>query len=232
MSETVSVVIATYNRHEQCRRSIDSVLAQTHAPLEVIVVDDCSDVPFEDSRVTVLRTPQNTKAMFGWASPGYVRTLGMREAKGEYIAFLDDDDTWLPHKLETQLGVLRTSGLGACCSDAWIGRGTYDPTTQYQRMMSEHFFSEIKYCLALKRCFALDNGFPTQFSYTLLTNHNLVITSSAIVSRSILEAVGYMKTVPLGQEDYGCWLDISRHTDVAFVDAPCLFYDSTPSKNR
>lgn len=229
---SVSVVIATYNRHEQCRRAITSVLAQTHAPIEVIVVDDCSEPPFEDSRVTVLRTPTNTKAMFGWASPGYVRTLGMRQARGDYIAFLDDDDLWLPAKLETQLAAMRRSGLDASCSDAWIGWGVYDPNAQYRHMMSEHFFSEIKHCLAMKQCFALDSGFPSQFSHDLLTHHNLVITSSVIVRRSVLEAVGYMKTVPLGQEDYSCWLDVSRHTQFAFVTTPCLFYDSTPSTNR
>lgn len=231
-NSTVSVIIATYNRNTQCKASIDSVLSQTCPPMEVLVVDDCSDPPFEDSRVRVLRTPRNTKAMFGWASPGYVRTLGMREAKGEYIAFLDDDDVWLPHKLETQLHALHTSGLGACCSDALIGYGTYDPNTMYRSMMAEHFFSEIRQCLAMKGCFALENGFPGQFSHEVLTKHNLAIASSVIVRRNILEAVGFMKTVPLGEEDYACWLDVSTHTDFVFVSTPCLFYDASPSKNR
>ena len=232
MSKTVSVVIATFNRHEQCRRAIDSVLAQTHLPIEVIVVDDCSASPFEDDRVRVIRTPQNTKAMFGWASPGYVRTLGMREARGDYVAFLDDDDIWLPHKLEVQFSAMEETGRDASCSEALIGYGTYDPNAQHQNMMSHHFFNEIRHILATKNCYAIDNGFPRQFSYELLTKHNLVITSSVLVKRTILEKIGFMKTVPLGQEDYDCWLEVSKHGDFAFVNTPCIYYDTTPSNNR
>ena len=232
MSKAVSVVIATFNRHEQCRLAIDSVLAQTHPPIEVIVVDDCSESPFEDDRVRVLRTPQNTRAMFGWASPGYVRTLGMQEATGDYIAFLDDDDVWLPHKLEVQLRAMEETGTNASCSESLIGYGFYDPNTLHQNMMSHHFFNEIRHILAMKNCYAIDNGFPRQFSHDLLTKHNLVITSSVVVKKDILEKIGYMKTVPLGQEDYTCWLDVSKHTDFVFVNTPCLYYDTTPSKNR
>lgn len=232
MLETVSVIIATFNRHEQCRRAIDSVLSQTHPPLEVIVVDDCSSLPFEDHRVRVLRTPQNTKSMFGWASPGYVRSLGIQEAVGDYVAFLDDDDSWLPHKLETQLAAMKETGLDASCSESLIGMGFYDANVSYRRMMTEHFFEEIKHCLAVNQCFLVGNAFPLRFSETLLSKHNLVITSSVVVKRDVLEKVGRMKTVPLGQEDYACWLDVSKHTDFAFVSNPCLFYDTTPSKNR
>ncbi len=232
MSETVSVVIATYNRHEHCKRAIDSVLNQTHAPLEVIVVDDGSTPPFEDARVRVIRTPQNTKSMFGWASPGYVRTLGMKEAKGDYIAFLDDDDEWLPNKLEIQLQACRDTGLGASCSEALIGMGYYNPVNDYFLMMSQRFFEEIKHIFRMKGSSDVENGFPDRFSHDLLNKHNLVITSSVLVKRDIMEKAGFMQTVPLGQEDYGCWLEISKLTDFAFISKPCLYYDSTPSNNR
>jgi len=231
MPETVSVIIATFNRHEQCKRAIDSVLAQTHTPLEVIVIDDGSTPPFQDDRVCVLRTPQNTRTMFGWPSPGYVRTLGMKEAKGQYIAFLDDDDAWLPHKLELQLQLLRESNAGACCSEAVIGMGVYDAKTQYLRMMSQRFFAEIKDCLS-QRGYTLGDSFPSRFTHELLTKHNLVITSSVLAKRELLEKIGCMQTVPLGQEDYGCWLELSKHTDFAFLATPSLYYDSTPSTNR
>lgn len=230
MPETVSVIIATFNRHEQCRRAIDSVLNQTYAPLEVIVIDDGSTPPFQDDRVLVLRTPQNTRTLFGWPSPGYVRTLGMKEAKGEYIAFLDDDDVWLPTKLELQLQLLKEHKVDACCSEASIGIGFYDANAEYLRMMSQRFFAEIKHCLSQRGCI-LDT-FPPRFTHELLTKHNLVITSSVVVKRDLLEKIGFMQTVPLGQEDYGCWLEVSKHTDFAFLATPSLYYDSTPSTNR
>lgn len=232
MTRTVSVVIATYNRPEQCKRAIDSVLAQTQPPLEVIVVDDCSTPPFHDDRVRVLRTSQNTKAAFGWASPGYVRTIGLRETRGDYVAFLDDDDYWLPHKLETQLMAMDRSGVGASCSDALCGGGSYNPATQYPRMLADVFLVELRGIFARAHSHAIEAEFPALFSRDLLCIHNLVIASSVVVTRSILEAVGFMKTVPIGQEDYSCWLDVARHTQFAFVSTPTLHYDSSPSNNR
>lgn len=231
MPDTVSVVIATFNRHEHCKRAIDSALNQTHPPLEVIVVDDGSTPPFEDDRVRVLRTPQNTKTMFGWASPGYVRSMGMREAKGEYVAFLDDDDSWLPHKLELQLKTLKERGAEASCTEALIGMGFYDASTSYQRFMTQRFFEEVRYILSMHG-YTLGDAFPNSFDHGLLSKHNLVITSSVLVKRDILEKIGFMQTVPLGQEDYSCWLEVSKHTQFAYVSEPCLYYDSTPSTNR
>lgn len=229
---SVSVIIATYNRPLECKRAIDSVLAQTYPALEILVVDDGSVPPFEDSRVQVIRNSTNTKAMFGWASPGYIRTLGMKQAKGDFIAFLDDDDMWLPTKLETQMAAMRTLGVNACCSDALCGRSPYDSYATYPRMIQDQYLAEINWIMTQKGCFALQSGIPNRFTYAMLHAHNLVITSSMIVRRSLLESVGFMKTVPLGQEDWKCWLDISKHTDVAFVSSPCLFYDTTPSTNR
>ncbi len=232
MLDTVSVIIATFNRHEHCRRAIDSALNQTYPPLEVIVVDDGSTPPFEDDRVRVLRTPQNTKTMFGWACPGYVRTMGMREAKGDYIACLDDDDSWLPHKLEVQLKALKEQGTDASCTEALIGVGIYDPNTQYERYMTQHFFDEIQYCLFMHGYYTLDETFPAQFDHELLSKHNLVITSSILVKRTLLEKMGFMLIAPIGCEDYVCWLEVSKYTPFAYVSEPCLYYDATPSTNR
>lgn len=101
---TVSVVITTKNRHELLPRAIDSVLAQTWKGLEVIVVDDGSDEPAQyhgtDSRVRVIRNEQS-KGLSG------ARNVGFRAARGQFFAMLDDDDWYLPDKLETQLRYLR-----------------------------------------------------------------------------------------------------------------------------
>lgn len=232
MYETVSVVIATYNRPNECKLAIDSVLAQTHAPFEIIVIDDGSTIPFQDDRVRIIRNPVNTKLQFGWASPGYIRTLGIKESKGDFVAFLDDDDYWLPMKLETQLNAMRNQNTDACCSDALYGFRPYNTSVMYPRMIQDHHLNEIKHLLAQKGCFALESGIPDRFSHKILCAHNLVITSSILVRRSILEEIGYMNTVPLGQEDWSCWIQVSRKTDISFVSDPCLFYDTTPSTNR
>jgi teichuronic acid biosynthesis glycosyltransferase TuaG len=98
----VSVVIAYFNREQYIDQTIQSVLAQTLRPLEIIIVDDCSR---ESSRrylerwaeiCKIVDLPSNT------GRPGAVRNEGVRHARGRFIAFLDDDDIWLPHKLEVQ----------------------------------------------------------------------------------------------------------------------------------
>ena len=116
----VSVIIPTYNGSNTILRAINSVLNQTYSNLELIIVDDCSkDNTFEvvksikDKRVRVLRHKSNKGG-------SAARNTGIKEAKGEYIAFLDDDDEWLSEKVEKQVKYLRSkdSSLykGVVCS--------------------------------------------------------------------------------------------------------------------
>ena len=102
----VSVVITTYNRASLLPRAVASVLAQTYEDYELIIVDDCSadDTPevtrtFVDPRIRIVRHPDNR------GNPAAVNT-GIRLARGEYVAFLDDDDEWLQTKLARQLEML------------------------------------------------------------------------------------------------------------------------------
>ena len=105
----VSVVITTYNRAALLPRAIRSVLAQTYDDYELIIVDDCStdDTPdvirtFVDSRIRVVRHAENT------GQSAAINT-GIRIARGEYIAFLDDDDEWVESKLLRQVRTLDAS---------------------------------------------------------------------------------------------------------------------------
>jgi len=105
----ISVIIPTHNRANLLPRAIRSVLQQTFGDFEVIIVDDASDdnteaviKQFRDSRVRYIR---QTHTMGGSAS----RNTGIREARGDYIAFLDDDDEYLPDKLALMLQALRSS---------------------------------------------------------------------------------------------------------------------------
>lgn len=107
----VSVVIPTHDRPAMLREAIASVSAQTYDRLEVIVVDDASPTPAEETLgvdavpVRVIRHERNRGA-------NRARTSGIAAADGEIVAFLDDDDRWEPTKLEKQIEALRASHSG------------------------------------------------------------------------------------------------------------------------
>jgi len=99
----VSVVVPSYNRAHCLAPTVESILAQTTPPLEVIVVDDGSQ---DDTRAVCERFPAPVR--YVWRAnggPSAARNMGMRAAQGEYIAFLDADDLWEPDKLEVQLAL-------------------------------------------------------------------------------------------------------------------------------
>ncbi len=121
----ISVVIPTYNRRKLLERALDSVLAQTCTDIEVLVVDDLSDDGTEeylknhpDKRVRYLRLEEKGGACVA-------RNTGIMNAKGDYIAFQDSDDEWLPEKLEKQLTFLQKNDADVvfCTCARYLGEG-------------------------------------------------------------------------------------------------------------
>jgi glycosyltransferase involved in cell wall biosynthesis len=103
-----SAIITTFNRKGLARKAIESVLAQTYSDFELIVLDNSSKDgteemvrEFNDPRIVYVKHPQ--------LSIAGARNLGVKTARGEFIGFLDDDDEWLPKKLELQIGLFDRS---------------------------------------------------------------------------------------------------------------------------
>lgn len=103
----VSVVIGSYNCEKFIRDTVQSVIDQTFQDWELIIVDDCSTdstcnkiKEIKDDRIKLIRLNNNS------GLPAVPRNVGMRNARGEYIAFLDHDDLWLPNKLQKQVDLL------------------------------------------------------------------------------------------------------------------------------
>jgi len=104
---SITAVVTTYNRFDLAKRAIQSILLQTYEPDEVIIVDDASECDFKDwllkIKPTVTRYIKNSSNLGLAAS----RNIGFREAKSEFIAYLDDDDVWMPQRLEEQMKLLQ-----------------------------------------------------------------------------------------------------------------------------
>lgn len=114
----VSVIIPTYNREKTIKRCIDSIVNQTMPPYEIIVVDDCS----MDNTLGILNKfyPDIKIVKQNHRGAQAARNAGIRVAQGEYIAFLDSDDEWLPDKLELQIRELKKNPDAVICGDGII----------------------------------------------------------------------------------------------------------------
>lgn len=118
MSIKVSVITPTYNSEKYIVETIRSVQGQTYSDWEMIIVDDCStdqtcflveEMAEKDTRIRLIRQTENLGA-------GAARTVGMRAAKGRFIAYLDSDDIWLPQKLEYQTAFMLEKKCGFSCT--------------------------------------------------------------------------------------------------------------------
>lgn len=110
----VSIIMPSYNTGKFIGESIESVLNQSYANWELLIVDDCSTDDtdavvknFSDPRIKFFRNEKNMGAAFS-------RNFALRQAGGEWIAFLDSDDIWLPEKLERQLTFMNANGYKFC----------------------------------------------------------------------------------------------------------------------
>jgi glycosyltransferase involved in cell wall biosynthesis len=201
----VSVVIPTYNSGRLVVEAIASALAQTHQPAEVIVVDDGST---DDTRARMAAFESPVRYVYqenqGVAA---ARNRGIREATGEFVAFLDADDVWHPRKLEIQLECLRRNPeLGL------VGTSTVD-------WPNEPFPSGERFA----------NPEPALVRLKDLVVRNQFVTSSVLVRRPVLDRIGEFDRALHGPEDYDLWLRVAQATAVANLPLPLTGYRDVPA---
>ncbi len=149
----VSVIIPTHNRAGVLGRAVASVLAQTWADLELIVVDDGSTdgtaevlAGFDDPRLTGMR--QENKGVSA------ARNRGIAASRGEYIALLDSDDSWMPDKLHKQLRFMAESGMDICqTEEVWIRNGQrVNPRFRHAKPAGWFLERSLDLCLVSPSC--------------------------------------------------------------------------------
>jgi glycosyltransferase involved in cell wall biosynthesis len=164
-----SVVIPTHNRRDFLERAVKSVLAQSEPRLEVIVVDDASSdataaylasAAATDSRIRVLR---NEVARGG----GGARNVGLAHARAPWVAFLDDDDEWLPNKLQRQCEQLARHPEAIACSASFVqefpgGRTRVFPVPEavsFEDILAENVLGGASVCVASRQALEQIQGF-------------------------------------------------------------------------
>jgi teichuronic acid biosynthesis glycosyltransferase TuaG len=231
--DKVSVVIPTYNRFNYLLNTIESVKNQTYSNIEIIVVNDCStqkeyyEYDWKANDINIIHLEQNSKSVFGFACPGgYQKNFGMKEATGTWIAFCDDDDIWLPNKLELQLKKMAETGCKMASTEAYCGYGIYDPDKKYEKYLQDYALGGIKFIYRKTKYskFFRNGIIPPIFTYDLIRINNIVVCCSFIMHNDIYKKVGDFKPMKTA-DDYEYWLRCLNYGDIAFVIEPCVYYD-------
>jgi glycosyltransferase involved in cell wall biosynthesis len=203
---TVSVVIPAYNAAEFLAEALDSVLAQTYQPLEVIVVDDGSEdetpevVAAYADKVTYTRKPRG--------GPASGRNVGIRAASGEWIAFLDADDIWMPELLEKLVKTAAKTRADLIFCDAL--------TLRNGRAQGATFFERCGHKKALD--IDTSNGVLRNPFELLLASGNYISTCGVLVRRDLLLEIGLFDEGILCGEDLDLWLRVAHRYQFAVVN--------------
>ncbi len=242
----VSVVVPTYNRADCLARAVDSALNQTGASVEVLVVDDGSvdataDLMAQrygaDARVRYFRQPNRGVAA--------ARNAALREARGDFVAFLDSDDVWKPWKLALELAALRAAPEAGM---VWTDMEAIDPDGvvvhgRYLRLMYEASYRWLggRPLFATSRPFVLPpdlgpgaadvpnavDGLRVHVGdiFSDMVMGNLVHTSTVLLRRSRCDQVAaFNEGLARSGEDFDFHLRTCRAGPVAFVDVPSIQY--------
>jgi GT2 family glycosyltransferase len=192
MPPLVSVIIPTYNRGAMLVEAVDSVLAQSYRDRELIVVDDGStdgtsgDLAARfDARLSLF-----TQQRSGVAA---ARNAGVRAAQGNYIAFLDSDDFWLPQKLERQIDFMLRAGAAISQTDeVWVRNGVrVNPRNKHRKPSGDVFRASLELCL--------------------------VSPSAVVMTRELFDRTGGFDEAFPVCEDYDLWLRIARNHPIELI---------------
>jgi hypothetical protein len=200
----VSVVLPTFNRLKYLSAAVDSVFAQSFRDWELVIADDGSE---EETRA-YLRTLENPpRVRILWlshcGSPGAVRNAAVAEARGDYIAFLDSDDLWMPMKLERQIAALR-----AHPERRWSYTGYIRIDAAGEPEACAGYHQRVRHRGAILE--------------RLLMNAVDIWTPAVVVERRLLAQVGgFNEQLPVF-EDYDLWLRLAVQSDIDLIDEPLI----------
>lgn len=201
--EKVSVVLAVFNGADTLSETIKSILGQTYKDLELLIVDDEST---DDSAKIIketkdLRVKYFTLDQKNTGGPAAGRNRGIKESAGEFIAFCDQDDIWLPEKLEKQIGVYKNSKnkdkIGIIISSADL---------------IDHSGKVIN-----KNPVPFDGFLNKKEAFRKLILGDFITACTAVVPKKILDEMSSLDENMKGVDDYDLWLKITQKYGISAV---------------
>jgi glycosyltransferase involved in cell wall biosynthesis len=229
LAPSISVIVSVYNRFELTKRAVTSVLTQTLPASEVIIVDDGSfDGTSELLRQCVAEDPawRERVRYLHQRNQGQsaARNHGIAQAKGEWLAFIDNDDLWLPQKLEWQFRALDQfkDQCDACITDAWFMNNPSMKMTLFELAGKRHderigMIEDARKYLLDRRTFG---HVPSIWVQNLVVRTNLA------------RRLGGFDADLRYTEDADFAFRLACETNLCFVNMPMVLIDRTPPEER
>ena len=211
MNVLVSTIITTHNRLDLLKRAVESVISQSYPRIEIIIVDDASDDGTKEwcgnlvkenkshRNIRFINIPKN-KSRGG----NYARNLGIGASNGDLVAFLDDDDVWLPEKIARQVEVMDTTNCGVVYGGRIV------------EMMQPD--GEAKYIQS-----TLNPEYQGDVSRKILTAI-FTTTSLILVRKHLLVAVGLFDENLKFWQEYELMIRLAQITDFRYANMPLIWY--------
>ena len=188
----VSVIIPTHNRANLIERAINSVLSQTYKNIELIVVNDGST----DQTEKIILEKYPSIRYFNQENQGVsaARNVGVKNSTGNYIAFLDSDDEWLPEKIKKQMEkILNSTERWVHGEERWIRRGVrVNPKKIHQKSGGDIFLAALNLCL--------------------------ISPSTVLMEKKLFDEFGGFDPEFIVCEDFDLWLRILTKNPIAFIE--------------
>jgi len=200
MNDFISVIIPVFNRENEFKRALTSVINQTYQNFEIIIIDDCSNnniyniiKGFNDKRIKFFKNKENKGV-------SYSRNTGIKNSQYDIICFLDSDDEWFKDKLKLQINFLiKNKNLNVVhAEELWIRNfKRVNQGKRHKKSGGDIFIRSLELCL--------------------------MSPSSIMLKKNIFERYGYFNEKLPVCEDYDMWLKISAFESVGFIEKPLIY---------
>ena len=210
---SVSIIIGSFNAEKYIRETLDSVANQTFKSFEAIVVDDCStdnttkiiqEYCDKDARFKLIKLESNSNL------PAVPRNVGLKHARGEFVAFLDHDDVWTHKKIQRQICALQVNPqIDLVFSYLWSFRGKS----------------------LLRGFFLIPNPFKNKINFERLRIGNALMYSSVFARKKVIVTLNGFDEDPKLRaiEDYELWLRVSQQFKIGYISEVHGYYRVTNS---
>ena len=190
--ELISVIIPFYNQEHYFEECINSVIHQTYSNFEIIIINDGSDKKYDEILTKLQLKHLDKIKIFSQENKGVsaARNLGILKSKGEYVAFIDSDDVWLPHKLEYQINLIKKKKIDFI-------HGSYLIINENDSFVGKFIAKSLDYNHLIKSC---DVGLST------------VLIKSNLIKKHLFKNIST-------KEDYVCWLSVIKEINLLYGDS-------------